>query len=210
MKQIAPALLVLALLLGVGCSGGQYTIVTVGGIPVYWKKHREGGDADLGTPRHPRHYSDLVADERDVRVDPLIEIETEDLLKETSHLGTDRTRDAGKTFVPAPGSTPEGATYLGGAVRVDKIDRFDAENHFGARIRLFNTTQSAQSLEWRVTFLAANGLGIQGLQEEWKALNLEGLDWGTISDGSRIRGAVAFQLSIRKAGAGDEGNPDSR
>lgn len=156
------------------------------------------------------HWSDEYADQPDVgRIEPIEGI-GEDLLKETSHLGTDRIRSGSKTLAFPRGGTEEGATWLGGAVRADRIERLDANDHCGARVRLFNTTDAGLTVEWRFAFLTASGLRANGLRDDWKSIHIEPHGWETVYDSSCIRGPVSFELAVRKAATTDEGQPDRR
>lgn len=157
-----------------------------------------------------RHWSDEFADQPDLDLRPLDGNLGEDLLKETSHLGTDKIKSASKTIAYAPGGTEEGTTWMAGAVRADRIDRLDANDHCGARVTLFNTTDAAITVEWKFGFLTSEGRRATGLNEDWKSIHLEPHAWEVVYDSSRIRGTVSFLLAVRKAATTDEGLPDRK
>ena len=156
------------------------------------------------------HWSDEFADQEDIEVVPIEPGTGEDLLKETSELGTDRTRDPGKTIAAREGNTPVGATFLGGSIVVDHVDLFDAGYDFGARIRLFDKTTSPITFEWRLLLFNEAGAQISSLNDDWKSANVDALNWRTVSDAARLHGAVRFELRIRKAGSSDEGAADKK
>src|SRR6187455_31268 len=103
-----------------------------------------------------------------------IDIDPAKLNNPTSELGTDRTRGIAKTIEWLPISTEEGATYNDDAVVIDRILRDDADNNYGVRVRLKNTTKDVQKLQWLVRFYTRQGSQIAGYaggagqQEKWQ------------------------------------------
>lgn len=132
----------------------------------------------------------------------------------TSELGTHRTRGMSKTIEWQAIGTEEGATYMGGAVGVDRILRHDADNFFGVRVRLAARKNQAIPVEWRVAFYAADGLrliGFNQLDEKddgWRRAVLPPFGFAEVTDSCRVKGAIGFRLFVRAPGSKDEGVRD--
>jgi hypothetical protein len=143
-----------------------------------------------------------------------VEIDPAMLNNPTSELGTDRTRGIAKTIEWLPISTEEGATYHDDAVVVDRILRDDAENNYGVRVRLKNTTKDVQKLQWLVRFYTRHGSQIAGYAggvgagEKWQGAMIDPFGYATVSDFARVMGADGFRLFVRGAGAKTDGSPD--
>jgi hypothetical protein len=86
-----------------------------------------------------------------VHIDPAM------LNNPTSELGTDRTRGIAKTIEWMPISTEDGVTYGDDAVVVERILRDDADNNYGVRVRLKNTTKDVRKLQWLIRFYTRHG-----------------------------------------------------
>ncbi|MBI4564961.1 MAG: DUF1425 domain-containing protein [Planctomycetes bacterium] len=154
------------------------------------------------------YYEDSDADVPEPREGPIDVSGQIDRVALSSELSTSRTRDMAKTIEWPDMSTSEGNEYLGGAVTVDKIFRYDADNLFVVKVRLQNETDQSITFEWKVTFLDRHGRDIAGFGFEdadaWKSLQIEPLSWETVSSNARIRGAVGFKLWIRPRSAPQE------
>jgi hypothetical protein len=143
-----------------------------------------------------------------VNIDPAM------LNNPTSELGTDRTRGIAKTIEWAPISTEEGATYGDDAVVVDRILRDDAENNYGVRVRLKNTTKDVRKLQWLIRFYTRHGSQIAayeggiGAQEKWQGAVIDPFGYVTVSDFARVMGADGFRLLVKTAGSSPDGHPD--
>jgi hypothetical protein len=133
----------------------------------------------------------------------------------TSELGTELIRGTAKTVDWSFGSIDEGATYLGGFLRVDKVFRQDADDFFKVTIRLRNTDASPAKIEWKIALFDANGTRMSGLtdwvgdKEVWRSASIEPRSSVLVNNGSRIKGATVFRLHVRRAGASDDGMPDA-
>ena len=164
-----------------------------------------------GESVHPPDYPREQAgpEGTDVYIDPAVYEKVE-----SAELGTERTRGISKTIEWADISTPEGATYFGDAVAVDRVFREDGENIFGVRIRLKNTTKKAIQGEYLIRFLTRGGAprlgykGSAGGAERWTGFTIEPYGTEVVSDFSRIRGADGFRLFLKGAGGAADGSPD--
>jgi len=143
-----------------------------------------------------------------------IEIDPAKLNNPTSELGTDRTRGIAKCLEWLPISTPEGSTYSDDAIVVDRILRDDADNNYGVRVRLKNTTKDVRKLQWLLRFYTRTGeqiggyYGGMGASEKWQGAVLDPFGYATVSDFARIIGADGFRLYVRSAGSKEDGSPD--
>ena len=132
----------------------------------------------------------------------------------TSELGTDRIRGIAKTIEWTGISTEVGTTYLGDALAVDHIFRDDADNQYGVRVRLKNSTKNVVALEYLVRFYTRDGgqilgyAGVGGTQERWKGAVADPFGTVVAGDFARVSGAEGFRLFVRKAGGKEEGTPD--
>lgn len=126
----------------------------------------------------------------------------------TSELGTDRTRGVAKTIEWQKAGTEIGTAYCAGAVVVDHILRHDAQNFYGVTVRVKNTRNEAQRLQWRILFYSLHGETLLGFNEDWKSIVLDPLGHESVTDSCRLKGATAFRLFLRAGGASDEGLPD--
>ena len=129
-----------------------------------------------------------------------IDIDPAKLNNPTSELGTDRTRGI--------------ATYSDDAVVVDRILRDDADNNFGVRVRLKNTTKNVVKVQWLVRFYTRSGSQIGGYYcglgstEKWQGAVLDPFGYATVSDFARVIGADGFRLYVKGAGSKEDGTPD--
>jgi len=143
-----------------------------------------------------------------------VEIDPALLNNPTSELGTDRTRGIAKTIEWLPISTEEGASYSDDAVVVERILRDDAENNYGVRVRLKNTTKDVLKLKWLVRFYTRQGSQIAGYacgagaQEKWLGCVIEPYGYTTVSDFARVMGADGFRLYVKGPGSTGDGSPD--
>lgn len=131
----------------------------------------------------------------------------------TGEMGTEGTRGIAKTIEWQRTGTELGATYLGGAVAVDKILRDDAEDFYGVRVRLQNRRGEPQVLQWRIRFYSLKGEPLMGLNHDgtdtvWRSSCIEPHEYVTVTDSCRLKGAVAFRLFVRAAGSEGEGSAD--
>ena len=145
----------------------------------------------------------------EVKVDPNL-YET---LK-TSELGTEKVRPIAKTIEWPGVSTDVGATYKSDAMVVDHIFRDDADNSYGVRVRLKNTTQQVVKGEYLIRFYNREGgrlaswAGGIGQNERWQGFVINPLRHEVVSDSCKVIGAEGFRLFIRGAGANEDGLPD--
>ena len=145
----------------------------------------------------------------DVKIDPNLY----ESLK-TSELGTEKVRPIAKTIEWPGVSTEVGTSYRGDALMVDHIFRDDADNSYGVRIRMKNTTQQVLKLEYLVRFYSREGgrlsgwAGGIGQNERWQGFVVEPLRHAVLTDSCKVIGAEGFRLFIRGAGANEEGIPD--
>jgi hypothetical protein len=143
-----------------------------------------------------------------VHIDPAM------LNNPTSELGTDRTRGIAKTIEWVPISTEEGTTYGDDAIVVERILRDDAENNYGVRVRLKNTTKDVQKLQWLIRFYTRHGSQIAGYYgglgatEKWQGAVIEPYGYTTVSDFARVMGADGFRFFVKSAGSNPDGTPD--
>jgi hypothetical protein len=166
-----------------------------------------------GESVHPPDYPrEQAGDEgTEVAIDPAFD----DALR-TSELGTDRTRGIAKTIEWTGISTEIGTTYQDDAVAVDRIFRDDADNQFGVRVRLKNSTKNVVKVDYLIRFYTRQGgqilgyAGAGGSEERWKAILLEPFGTAVAGDFARVLGAEGFRLFVRKAGGKDKdaGLPD--
>lgn len=124
-----------------------------------------------------------------------------DRIEKVSDLGVSRLHDPSKTVAWREGSTGVGQTYLDGAVRVEHIVRQDADNHFGARVRLQNTSKDSVTFEWRITFSSEKGAPVGALDSDWKSVQLERMGLTSVGTAASTRGAVGFTLEVRPPSA---------
>lgn len=133
---------------------------------------------------------------------------------QTAELGTDRVRGIAKTIEWTGISTEVGASYHDDALTVDQIFRDDADNQYGVRVRLKNSTKNVVKGEYLVRFynrqggqiLGYNGVG--GKDERWTGFVADPFGGAVVGDFARVMGAEGFRLFVRKAGSKDEGLPD--
>ncbi|HLY10979.1 MAG TPA: hypothetical protein VKW04_16885 [Planctomycetota bacterium] len=143
-----------------------------------------------------------------VHIDPAM------LNNPTSELGTDRTRGIAKTIEWMPISTEDGVTYGDDAVVVERILRDDADNNYGVRVRLKNTTKDVRKLQWLIRFYSRHGsqiaayVGGIGTTEKWQGAVIEPYGYTTVSDFARVMGADGFRLFVKTAGSSADGTPD--
>jgi hypothetical protein len=128
-------------------------------------------------------------------------------IEKVTDLGVSRLHDPAKTVAWREGSTPVGQTFLDGAIRVEHIARQDADNHFGVRVRLLNTSKNSVTFEWRVTFLGESGAEMGALDADWKSTQIESLGWTSVGTAASTRGAVGFTLNVRAASAPPPATP---
>ncbi len=143
-----------------------------------------------------------------------VDIDPAKLNNPTSELGTDRTRGIAKTIEWLPISTEEGATYADDAVAVDRILRDDAENNYGVRVRLKNTTKNVLKVQYLIRFYTRHGSQISGYYggagtgEKWQGAVMEPFGYTVISDFARVMGADGFRLYVKGPGGSADGAPD--
>jgi hypothetical protein len=143
-----------------------------------------------------------------VQIDPAM------LNNPTSELGTDRIRGIAKTIEWVPISTEEGTTYGDDGVVVERILRDDADNNYGVRVRLKNTTKDVKKISFVIRFYTRHGSQIAGYeggvgaQEKWRGAVIEPFGYTTVSDFARVMGADGFRLFIKTAGSSPDGTPD--
>jgi hypothetical protein len=131
-----------------------------------------------------------------------------------SELDTEKVRPIAKTIEWPGVSTEVGTTYRGDAAVVDQIFRDDADNSYGVRVRLKNTTQQVLKLEYVIRFYSRDGGRIAswgggiGQSERWQGFVIDPLRHTVIADSAKVLGAEGFRLYIRGAGANEEGIPD--
>ncbi len=159
-------------------------------------------------PREPRESAGPEG--TDLTVDPAVH-----RLGGTSSDSFTRLRPAAKTIDWEKTGTEEGAAYAGGAVVVDRVVREDADDLFGVRVRLKNTTDKPLDLEYLVRFHTRSGgrvagyHGGVGVSEQWKAFTIEPYRTTVVDDFARVGGAEGFRLFVRAPAKGD-GAPDSK
>jgi len=143
-----------------------------------------------------------------VQIDPAL------LNNPTSELGTERTRGIAKTIEWVPISTEEGTTYGDDSVVVERILREDAENNYGVRVRLKNTTKDVVKLQWLIRFYTRHGSQISGYYcgigatEKWQGAVIDPYGYTTVADFARVMGADGFRLLVKTAGSAEGGTPD--
>ena len=143
-----------------------------------------------------------------VNIDPAL------LNNPTSELGTDRTRGIAKTIEWLPISTEEGVTYGDDSVVVERILREDAENNYGVRVRLKNTSKDVRKLQWLIRFYTRQGSQISGYYcgigatEKWQGAVIDPYGYTTVADFARVMGADGFRLFVKTAGSAEGGTPD--
>ena len=132
----------------------------------------------------------------------------------TSELGTDRVRPIAKT-IEWPGiSTEVGTSYRSDALMVDHVFRDDADNSYGVRVRVKNTSQQPLRLEYLIRFYSRDGARLAswaggiGQNERWQGFVVEPLRHEVLGDSCKVIGAEGFRLFIRGAGANEDGIPD--
>lgn len=133
---------------------------------------------------------------------------------QTAELGTDRTRGIAKTIEWTGISTEVGVTYHDDALAVDHIFRDDADNQYGVRVRLKNSTKNVVKGEYLLRFYTRQGgqilgyKGVGGQQERWTGFVADPFGVVVVDDFARVSGAEGFRLFVRKAGSKDDGLPD--
>ena len=158
-------------------------------------------------PEYP--YDQPGPEGTEVKVDPNL---YENL--KTSELGTDKVRPIAKTIEWPGVSTEVGTSYHGDAVIVDHIFRDDADNSYGVRVRVKNTTQQVQKLEFLIRFYSRDGgrlsawVGGIGQNERWQPFVIDPLRHAVLTDSCKVIGAEGFRLFIRGGGAKEDGIPD--
>lgn len=144
----------------------------------------------------------------DVNIDPAM------LNSPTSELGTERVRPIAKTIEWVPIGTEEGATYGDEALVVDRILRDDADNNYGIRVRLKNTTKNVVKVQWLIRFYNRHGAQIAGYVggigsgERWQGAVVDPFGYTTLSDFARVMGAEGFRLYVKGPGGAQDGTPD--
>ena len=130
-----------------------------------------------------------------------------------SELGTERVRPIAKT-IEWPGiSTEDGTQYHNGTIFVDRITREDADNNYGVRVRLKNTSEHVLKLEYLVRFynrtggLLAGWLGHSMQDERWTPFVVEPFNVREVGDFCRVMGAEGFRLFVRGSGSSLDGIP---
>ena len=164
-----------------------------------------------GESVHPPDYPrDQAGDEgTEVRIDPAFDEQLH-----TAELGTDRTRGIAKTIEWTGISTEVGTTYQDEAVAVDHIYRDDADNQYGVRVRLKNSSKNVVKLDYLIRFYTRTGgqilgyNGVGGDQERWTGLVVDPYSTAVAGDFARVMGAEGFRLFLRKSGSKDVGQPD--
>lgn len=164
-----------------------------------------------GESVHPPDYPREEAGDEgtEVSIDPAILDQVG-----TSELGTERTRGIAKTIEWMGISTEVGTTYHEDALTVDHIFRDDADNQYGVRVRLKNSTKNAVKGEYLIRFYNRQGgqilgyTGVGGGQERWTGVVFEPFGNAVVGDFARVSGAEGFRLFLRKGGSKDEGFPD--
>jgi hypothetical protein len=143
-----------------------------------------------------------------------VNIDPAKLNNPTSELGTDRVRPIAKTIEWLPIGTEEGATYCDEALVVDRVLRDDADNNYGIRVRLKNTTKNLQKVQWLIRFYNRHGAQIAGYVggigsgERWQGAVVDPFGYTTLSDFARVMGAEGFRLYLKGAGGSPDGTPD--
>lgn len=146
----------------------------------------------------PENYIETRAPEPVVAADSASMSELINRNLKTTELGVGRLKDPAKTVGYGPGSTEPGEKLLDGAVVVEHVTRQDADNHFGATIRILNNRDDAPAVfEWRIFFFNAQGAEVASLESEWKGKALDAKRWGTVSNSAAVRGATTFKLEVR-------------
>src|SRR5687767_9379955 len=102
-----------------------------------------------GESIHPPDYPREEAGDEgtEVAIDPEILDQIQ-----TAELGTDRTRGIAKTIEWTGISTEVGVTYHDDALTVDRILRDDADNQYGVRVRLKNSSKNVVKGEYLIRF----------------------------------------------------------
>lgn len=166
--------------------------------------------AGCGESVHPgREPQEQAGDEgTEVSVDPA------KLNNPTSELGTERVRPIAKTIEWLPIGTEEGASFCDESLVVERILRDDAENNYGVRVRLKNTTKNVVKAKWIVRFYTRQGAQIAGYAggvgkgEKWQGVVVEPYGYATVSDFARVMGADGFRLYVTGPGGNADGTPD--
>lgn len=165
------------------------------------------GGESITPPDYPREQAGDEGTE--VVIDPAFDEQLR-----TNELGTDRTRGIAKT-IEWPGiSTEVGTTFGDEAVAIDQIYRDDADNQYGVRVRLKNSSKNVLKLDYLIRFYTRSGgqilgyNGVGGATERWTGIVLDPFRTAVAGDFARVSGAEGFRLFVRKAGAKDEGQPD--
>jgi hypothetical protein len=132
----------------------------------------------------------------------------------TAELGTERVRGIAKTIEWTGISTEVGVTYHEDALTVDHIFRDDADNQYGVRVRLKNSSKNVVKGEYLIRFYTRQGgqilgyKGVGGGQERWTGIVFDPFGVAVADDFARVSGAEGFRLFLRKGGSKDEGLPD--
>lgn len=135
--------------------------------------------------------------------------ESLDSLKSGSDWGIDRNTQIAKTVEWSDVSTPGNATYLARTVVLDQVQRHDADDFYGLRIRLGNRTTATVKVEYHFRFYDGNGRVLAGLHEGYRSAILSPRGTTMILDNARSRGAVGFRLFVRRKGSTDVGYADA-
>lgn len=164
-----------------------------------------------GESIHPPDYPREEAGDEgtEVAIDPAFDEQLR-----TSELGTERIRGIAKTIEWTGISTEVGTTFADDAVAVDHIYRDDADNQYGVRVRLKNSSKNVLKLDYLIRFYTRSGgqvlgyNGVGGGTERWTGIVLDPFGTAVAGDFARVSGAEGFRLFVRKAGAKDEGQAD--
>jgi len=158
-------------------------------------------------PPYPREEAGPEGTE--VAIDPEILDQVQ-----TAELGTERVRGIAKTIEWTGISTEVGVTYHEDALTVDHIFRDDADNQYGVRVRLKNSSKNVVKGEYLIRFYTRQGgqilgyKGVGGGQERWTGIVVDPFGVAVADDFARVSGAEGFRLFLRKGGSKDEGLPD--
>lgn len=135
----------------------------------------------------------------------------------TAEHGTEKMRPVSRTIDwPVMGPEQGKTTYAAGSVMVDRILRQEADNSYGVRVRLKNTTGDVKKLEYHVQFYTRSGerfhgtLGLSGTQDRWKPFVLDPYRTAEVADFCRVIGAEGFQLAVRAQGDTGDGSPQGK
>ncbi len=161
-----------------------------------------GGDRSDSTESEPEETMTTV--ENQVELDQNVEA-----LSSASDWGKDRSSLLAKTIEWSHISTPAQATYLARSVVIDQIQRHDADDFYGIRVRLGNRTSKTINVEYLVRFYNGKGQALISLHEGYRSAILPARGTALVLDTARARGAVGFRLFVRKKTSNEVGYPDA-